>query len=386
MLSVDCQKNREECCGCSLCENVCPAKAITMSFSHGKLLPQIDNTRCKSCGICYRVCEASKHELRLQKTTNTFIGKSKNKNVLDSSSSGGIFYEIASKFIKNGGIVYSSFSKDGFSCETIRCVNDLTLISTLKSKYVQSYQGGIFLSLSKDLEEGKKVLICTTPCYLNAIKEYLRIKKISDSNLFCIDFLCSGFIKEDLLAKAKNAISSYTKSDIKSIVYRDKKRIGWGEYKFIFESNKGSIIDSTLYDFFAMQYATNQNCFDCPFAKEDRVGDITLGDAWGRKKYKGYVEDNVGTSVIYLNSSKGTELMDAIDAEIVEQDANGRYLEPRYCSNSEKPCDYSQFYVDFNKLNYIDLIFRYTYDDSFGTKMKKLLYKFKIKKLWKTTK
>lgn len=386
MLNVSSIKDKNECCGCSLCESVCPTRAIVMSFSNGLLLPNIDNSKCTKCGICYKNCEKARKEVFLCETTNIYIGKSKSKFCLDSSSSGGIFYEIASKFIKENGVVYSTISENGFSCTTIRCADSETLISTLKSKYIQSYQGEAFVNIANDLKEGKMVLICSTPCYLNAIKNYLQFKKVSDSNLFCIDFLCSGFINRDLVLKCKDAIASYTKSDLKSIVYRDKHRIGWGNYKFIFESDKGFVLDSSLYDFFALHYATSQNCLNCLFAKKERVGDITLGDAWGRNKYVGYVEDKLGTSVVYLNNLKGKRLLKDINCDFVEQDLNNCYLEPRYITNANEPNDYARFYNDFNKLNYIDLMFKYTYDNSVASQIKKCLYKIKIKKLWKTTK
>lgn len=50
-------KSKEECCGCSACEQVCPAKAITMNQDElGFLYPHIDEKKCLRCQKCIKVC------------------------------------------------------------------------------------------------------------------------------------------------------------------------------------------------------------------------------------------------------------------------------------------------------------------------------------------
>ena len=44
--------NKEECVGCAVCVDVCPASAISMS--NGKA--EIDSGKCTSCGRCAQVC------------------------------------------------------------------------------------------------------------------------------------------------------------------------------------------------------------------------------------------------------------------------------------------------------------------------------------------
>lgn len=33
--------------------------------------------------------------------------------------------------------------------------------------------------------------------------------------------------------------------------------------------------------FFSKSYTYRENCYSCPFASEERVGDLTVGDFWG---------------------------------------------------------------------------------------------------------
>ena len=53
--------NKDECCGCSACCEICPQSAITMSEDEeGFDYPVIDQDRCIRCGLCLRVCPVKK--------------------------------------------------------------------------------------------------------------------------------------------------------------------------------------------------------------------------------------------------------------------------------------------------------------------------------------
>ncbi|MBQ6636354.1 MAG: 4Fe-4S dicluster domain-containing protein [Lachnospiraceae bacterium] len=53
--------NKDECCGCSACCEICPQSAITMSEDEeGFDYPVIDQDRCVHCGLCLRVCPVKK--------------------------------------------------------------------------------------------------------------------------------------------------------------------------------------------------------------------------------------------------------------------------------------------------------------------------------------
>ena len=53
----------DECVGCGACENVCPAKAISMRENEeGFLYPVVDADLCVSCNKCNHVCPVQKNE------------------------------------------------------------------------------------------------------------------------------------------------------------------------------------------------------------------------------------------------------------------------------------------------------------------------------------
>lgn len=58
---------KQNCCGCSACRNVCPRDCITMAEDgEGFLYPQVDVSRCVECGLCSRVCVYQREEAPTQ--------------------------------------------------------------------------------------------------------------------------------------------------------------------------------------------------------------------------------------------------------------------------------------------------------------------------------
>lgn len=48
---------KQNCCGCTACVNICPREAIILNKdSEGFLYPQIDEEKCIGCLKCIRVC------------------------------------------------------------------------------------------------------------------------------------------------------------------------------------------------------------------------------------------------------------------------------------------------------------------------------------------
>ena len=48
---------KENCCGCGVCENACPKEAIKMvSDKKGFLYPKVDETKCIGCELCKKIC------------------------------------------------------------------------------------------------------------------------------------------------------------------------------------------------------------------------------------------------------------------------------------------------------------------------------------------
>lgn len=51
-------ESKDNCCGCTACEAVCPKDAITMiPDSLGFKYPKVDLGKCIDCDLCVKVCQ-----------------------------------------------------------------------------------------------------------------------------------------------------------------------------------------------------------------------------------------------------------------------------------------------------------------------------------------
>ena len=105
---------KNQCCGCSACQDVCPKNAITMvEDKEGFLYPAIYETKCVDCGMCYKVCPNINVKPK-ESLLKAYAAYYKNEEIRFKSSSGGIFSLIAEDILKKNGIVYGAAFDENF--------------------------------------------------------------------------------------------------------------------------------------------------------------------------------------------------------------------------------------------------------------------------------
>ena len=66
------------------------------------------------------------------------------------------------------------------------------------------------------------------------------------------------------------------------------------------------------------------SCYKCPYAKQDRTADITLGDLWGVHIYcPELYGENGGSSLVIANSKKGDGIVKKAQNETWDNMAEG---------------------------------------------------------------
>ena len=113
----------------------------------------------------------------------------KNSSVRIKSTSGGMFYELASLIIDEGGEVCAAKFDDNFQVRHTFCNNKNELLDFLGRKYAPSMLDGIYLKIKEKLENGIKLMFVGTPCQVNSLSMYLNKKY---ENLILVDFICHG--------------------------------------------------------------------------------------------------------------------------------------------------------------------------------------------------
>lgn len=314
---IDLVKDSYSCCGCGACMNVCPKGAIEMlEDPAGFKFPHIDTSKCIECGLCLKVCKFENPELVYPRAA--YICQLKDENTLALSTSGGAFRAMAEKIIERGGVVFGcayTENKDGLVPTTIAVDNIEELPKLSGSKYVQSEMGFAYKKAKGFLDKGRLVLFSGTPCHISGLYSYLG--KPYD-NLYTTDLICHGVPNLKMFQSELLRIEKKYKSVVKSFCFRDKRIAAWGKYKYSFElengeTHNGILYDSAYLDLFLKGEIIRDSCTKCPYARPERVSDITIGDAWGAEiahpnfeELKGGIFNfRKGLSLALINTERG---------------------------------------------------------------------------------
>lgn len=314
MISIVETKN---CCGCSACAQKCPKKCISMEEDdEGFLYPVIDFNICINCGICEKVCPMLIN-LPKGKVLNTYIAYHKNEETRLNSSSGGIFSAFATEIFKLNGIVYGAAFDNNFTVHHIGISSEEKIFLLQGSKYLQSRIEKTFIEVKNLLENDKIVLYSGTACQIAGLKAYLGREY---SNLYTIDILCHGVPSPKLWKRYINEQEKLHNSLLERVSFRNKK-YGWKSYNILL-----NFVNNTSYEkiftkdpfmqMFLRDICLRPSCYSCRFKEMDRSSDITIGDCWGVENHHPYMDDNKGTSCLFIHTDKGINLFKSILSKI----------------------------------------------------------------------
>lgn len=307
----------ENCIGCQACVDLCPAKAIKFSYNTwGEGRAAVNSEQCVQCGLCERICPASNQSSHSRAQTVMAAVSARSQT----GSSGGVFFELASAFLKEGGIVYgAAFDKDlKLIHQKATSVDELKPLC--KSKYLHSDMTGVFADLKQQLAEGRSVLFVGTPCQVSAVKNAFG-KKYADQ-LLLIDFLCHGTGTQKVFDACIAAEGKKQNGKISAFSFRSKSRKA--EHSFTYTLQKGKKTKEVSgyafefpYYYSFLKYTIFQDaCYQCPYAKEERVGDITLGDFWGIGKYNPRLSAEKGVSMIAVHTDLGEKWFSRVEGRL----------------------------------------------------------------------
>ena len=187
-----------KCCGCRACEEVCPLRCIKMSrYENGFLYPIKDTNKCIGCGACERVCPHL--ETKVVEPMKEYVAFAKNKDTRKQGSSGGIFGLLAEWTIKNNGMVFGAGFNDELKLISMSVETLPGLELLYRSKYLQADMHGSYVGVKNELEKGRWVLFCSTPCNVQALRNYLGKEY---ERLILVDFVCHGVASQELFDKS----------------------------------------------------------------------------------------------------------------------------------------------------------------------------------------
>lgn len=339
--------NKEDCCGCCACAQKCPKHCITMTEDdEGFLYPKIDESLCVDCGLCNQVCPIQ-NAFSPQTPIKVLAAYNEDEEIRKESSSGGIFTLLAEKMIDEGGVVFGA--EFNVQWEVILAYSETKegLAQFRGSKYVQADVKDTFRQCERFLKAGRKVLFSGTPCQIAGLRRYLGKDY---EHLLTVDVICHGvpspkvwrkYLYEvrwntapktairRLLEKVPFCSSLKPLPLIKGISFRDKSD-GWKKFRFVLELAEASAegkqssvlssiktIDEPFYEnvymkAFLQNLDLRPSCHHCRAKSGMSNSDLTIADFWGIQTVLPEMDDDLGTSLILVNTAKGKQIIEKL--------------------------------------------------------------------------
>lgn len=356
-----------DCMGCHGCMNMCPKNCISMKMDiEGFLYPKVDYELCIECKKCINACPII-NKIIVDNEPLAYACINNNEKIRLDSSSGGVFTLVAEHVIDKGGIVFGACFNEKFELEH-NYVKTKEEISKLRgSKYLQSKIGNSYRHAKKFLDKGIKVLFTGTPCQIAGLKSFLGDKEYDD--LTIMDIICHGVPSPEVWKKYVGFREREAESSTHRIAFRQKNE-GWKRFSvsFSFKNNteyRRTLKEDLYMKAFLKDVCLRPSCYYCEFKILNRQSDITMADFWGIENVLPEMDDDKGTSLIFVNSETGREIFNSIshDMKFEDVDINEaiKHNPSAIKSVLENP-NRDNFFSDLNNLEFDKLVKRYCAD------------------------
>ena len=301
----------------------------------------------------------------------TYIAYASDEQLRKQSSSGGIFGIIAHEILHDGGVVFGAAYDDAYRVRHIHIENESDMRILQGSKYVQSDIGDTYNEAFKVLKQGRKVFFTGTACQIAGLKQFLGRDY---DNLLTADVLCHGTPSPKLWKMYIDYLKKVNNSDIYSVNFRDKS-IGWKRFSMRVQFDNNELCEpfynNKYMNMFLGNICLRPSCHACHFKSLTRPSDITMGDCWGIENYKPELDDDMGASVVLINSEKGLRLFEKVSDRLIYKRAEtDKALPPQSDSRKSVAMHFNRnkFFNAMQKGADIDTLVKYL-EPSFARKV-----------------
>lgn len=336
----------EKCYGCMACKSICPFDAIETEWDdRGFLVPKIETTKCRDCGLCTKACPAKSRKCdENENPIKAYAARLIAEKQRMESQSGGVFTALAEVALEQTGIVYAVAMKENNRIGYRRIDSFSSLKGVKGSKYVQAETDDAYKNIEADLREEKRVLFSGTPCFIDGLYGYLQNRKCSAEKLWTCDIVCHGVPGQGLWLAYIDQLKQRYKRQIVGFTFRDKS-FGWRRNISGYHVGKRRMITENWARLYESQCCLREICYKCPYANIQRKGDVSIGDYWGIEKIHPELDDDTGVSLVLINTDRGEKLFKAAAEKLsVMETALEDCLQPNLMKPTEKPEEYEDFW------------------------------------------
>lgn len=302
--------HKEDCCGCHACQTACPIGCIEMvTDNEGFLYPQVNKTLCSDCKICEETCPMLK-QLPQGQPPLAYAAWCQDNSVREASSSGVIFSTLMQHTLNCNGVVFGAAFDTTMTLRHLSADNESECLKFRGSKYVQSIIGDTFKEVKSFLHQRRHVLFSGTPCQIAGL--YAFLGKDDDCLLTC-DVVCHGVPSPKVFAAYMADLERRQRAKVTKMSFRSKE-FGWKRFSVAINFDHGReyrriLTDDPFMIGFLRDIYLRPTCHTCRFSRLPRVADISLGDFWGVAEHHPEWDDDLGTSLVLVQSPKGHAIL-----------------------------------------------------------------------------
>lgn len=371
--------DKEDCCGCTACKNICPVNAIEMKEDEeGFLYPIVNEKKCSNCGLCRKVCPVLNAKVE-KKEQKGYVLNNKDEEIRRDSTSGGVFSAIANYVLRKDGVVFGATFSENCKVVKHKWIDKNGDIAIFRgSKYVQSYLGDSFKEVKKFLLQDRYVCFSGTPCQIEGLKRFLQKDY---GKLITVDVMCHAVPSPLVWRKYYEYIKKYklNNEEVNRVLFRDKSRYGFKYSCMTLKSDnynysEGVETDPYLRAFFG-DLSDRPSCYKCAFKKQYHESDFTIWDCFIAEEFDKKLDDDKGTSRMLLNTAKAIKIFENIKLDFNFENIEIQKLVKgvKEMNNSVNvPSNRKNFFYDINKLDEKTFFCKY-FPNGIKTKIKKCI-------------
>lgn len=273
--------------------------------------PVIDESTCLNCGLCDKTCPNNR-PMDFRYPQRVWVAWSNDDEIRRTSASGGIACELYRYWVNRGGVAVGVVFNRDEGCHFVLVEKTEDVQPTQNSKYTFSDTDGIYKVVKEKLQLNIPVLFIGVPCQIAGLLGYL--KKHYD-NLTTVDLICHGMAPSAYLQQHIECIEQRKREHTSELFFRDPK-YNTNTFTFTLRNKDGKefynkkVLNTDNYQLgyhHALIY--RDNCYQCRYARKERITDLTIGDFSGLGKFAPFEYEKNNTNCILQNTDKGAKML-----------------------------------------------------------------------------
>ena len=257
---------------------------------------------------------------------------------------------------------YGATQANDFSVMHIRGTSIGDLKAIQGTKYLPSDITACYEQVAEDLKQGGIVLFSGTPCQVDGILRFVNIKKIPKEKFYTVDIICHGVPAPSFYRSYFEWVKGEFGSEITEYKFRSKN-ISWRGSSCYAKLANGQELqnDKKLCAFMNVYYSDNvtrESCYNCPYSSKKRVSDLTISDYWGVENLDKDFEDELGVSMVLVNTEKGGTLFERLDGEKIVGSIE-KAKQPQLVKPTQRPQTRDAFWTEYEQKGVKPLLKKY---------------------------